>query len=244
MSQQHQRGINGISHSGNNSNGSNSNSSSNHAPSLHSVLVNLGWMTVVIFLVWERQSAGIISHQQSRNSAPSMRARLSLAPHDHHEEVERGTGSATSGQLFKGQHYHFLGERFFEGELPDVRKINPVSNNNKQLDTADLHCEKWAVVTTIFEPTAAVNKMAALVDRCLVIVGDKKSPKTYPLTSNLNNSIYLDVEKQMEFAKQFPISDRLPWNHFGRKNVGFLYAIWHGAKEIFDFDGKRLDACT
>lgn len=36
----------------------------------------------------------------------------------------------------------------------------------------------------------------------------------------------------------------LPWNHFGRKNVGYLYAILHGALEIWDFDddnGLLLD---
>ncbi len=28
----------------------------------------------------------------------------------------------------------------------------------------------------------------------------------------------------------------IPWNHFGRKNVGFLYAIMNGASAVFDFD--------
>ena len=32
------------------------------------------------------------------------------------------------------------------------------------------------------------------------------------------------------------ITDQLPWNHFGRKNLGYLYAIQHGADVIFDFD--------
>ncbi len=30
--------------------------------------------------------------------------------------------------------------------------------------------------------------------------------------------------------------DSLPWNSFGRKNVGYLFAIAHGAKVIWDFD--------
>jgi len=28
----------------------------------------------------------------------------------------------------------------------------------------------------------------------------------------------------------------LPWNQFGRKNVGHLYAILHGATTVWDFD--------
>jgi len=28
----------------------------------------------------------------------------------------------------------------------------------------------------------------------------------------------------------------VPWNHFGRKNLGFLFAIHYGAKVIYDTD--------
>eukprot|EP00966_Prymnesium_polylepis_P184415 4274583-Prymnesium_polylepis.1 len=44
----------------------------------------------------------------------------------------------------------------------------------------------------------------------------------------------------------FATSKLLKWNHFGRKNLGFLYAIQHGAQWVYDFDDdnlpKRLDA--
>ena len=29
---------------------------------------------------------------------------------------------------------------------------------------------------------------------------------------------------------------RIPWNHFGRKNLGYLFAIGQNARHIFDFD--------
>ena len=32
----------------------------------------------------------------------------------------------------------------------------------------------------------------------------------------------------------------IPWNHFGRKNVGFLYAIAHGAHVIYDTDDDNI----
>jgi len=32
----------------------------------------------------------------------------------------------------------------------------------------------------------------------------------------------------------------LPWNHFGRKNVGFIFAMLHGAKVIWDFDDDNI----
>ncbi len=32
----------------------------------------------------------------------------------------------------------------------------------------------------------------------------------------------------------------LPWRSFGRKNVGYLYAIARGAKVIWDFDDDNI----
>ena len=32
----------------------------------------------------------------------------------------------------------------------------------------------------------------------------------------------------------------IPWNHFGRKNIGYLYAIIHGAKVIYDTDDDNV----
>ena len=33
---------------------------------------------------------------------------------------------------------------------------------------------------------------------------------------------------------------QLPWNSFGRKNVGYVYAISQGAEVIFDFDDDNI----
>ena len=39
---------------------------------------------------------------------------------------------------------------------------------------------------------------------------------------------------------QIDFVDNLPWNSFGRKNVGYLFAISQGAKIIFDFDDDNI----
>ena len=49
-----------------------------------------------------------------------------------------------------------------------------------------------------------------------------------------SNIFYLSPNKQKEIELDFVKG--VPWNSFGRKNVGFLYAIMHGAATIFDFD--------
>ena len=50
--------------------------------------------------------------------------------------------------------------------------------------------------------------------------------------------IYLSPEDQEALNLKFV--DALPWNNFGRKNVGYLYAIMHGASVIWDFDDNML----
>ena len=40
-------------------------------------------------------------------------------------------------------------------------------------------CDRWAVMTTIFQPTEAVRRQVQLPGWCLVVVGDKKTPPEY-----------------------------------------------------------------
>ena len=42
------------------------------------------------------------------------------------------------------------------------------------------------------------------------------------------------IDMKLEFV------DHLPWNSFGRKNIGYLFAISQGAKIIFDFDDDNI----
>mmetsp|Transcript_11238 Transcript_11238/g.12737 ORF Transcript_11238/g.12737 Transcript_11238/m.12737 type:complete len:301 (-) Transcript_11238:100-1002(-) len=46
--------------------------------------------------------------------------------------------------------------------------------------------------------------------------------------------VYISVNDQISLFPEF--SEELPWNHFGRKNLGYLVAIMNGATTIWDFD--------
>jgi len=48
----------------------------------------------------------------------------------------------------------------------------------------------------------------------------------------------LSSHDQEKFGNDF--IDSLPWNSFGRKNVGYLFAIARGAKVIWDFDDDNF----
>ena len=93
------------------------------------------------------------------------------------------------------------------------------------------------MVTTIFEPSEAVRRQASLADWCLVVVGDKKGPGKYEIKDvNQSTFIFLTVKDQDDLNIKFPMITKIPWNHFGRKNIGYLYAILNGAQMIWDFD--------
>lgn len=142
--------------------------------------------------------------------------------------------TATSGNIFSGasirefptDHVKFASVRSFPAKDPPT----PIHE-----------CTFWSVVTTIFEPSEAVRAQADLGrEWCLVVVGDRKSPALYNLTGS-SHVVYLDVKAQELMSDRFPsFIPALPWNHFGRKNVGFLYAISQGAEAIWDFDDDNI----
>ena len=130
------------------------------------------------------------------------------------------TISGTTGMLFKMK-------KFREFPMQELRKSN--TDPNLWLDDAR-RCKQWAVSTTIWEPSKTLQQMARLKSWCIVVVLDKKTPVPFLV----NNAVVLGVEDQKRLP--YRIVRRLPWNHFGRKNIGFLYAVHHGAEVVYDLD--------
>lgn len=88
------------------------------------------------------------------------------------------------------------------------------------------------VITTIQDPTPAVDSFAALPDWTTVIVGDKKTPATS--WDKRDDLVYLDVDTQHD---HFPdLAAALPMNHYSRKNIGYLYAMSQGPELIAESD--------
>jgi hypothetical protein len=93
---------------------------------------------------------------------------------------------------------------------------------------------KFIVITSIFEPTEAVKKFAALPDYKLIVVGDKKSPPNW----HAENVDYLSIENQEKAG--FKLSSTMPYNHYCRKMFGYLEAIKNGAEIIIDTDDDNI----
>ena len=93
------------------------------------------------------------------------------------------------------------------------------------------------VMTTILEVNDAVTYIAENLNISLVVVGDKKTDHTEWSSFQQRHSdvaVYLSPFEQKRLP--FLIRDQIPWNHFGRKSLGFMYAIAGGCEQIYDFD--------
>ena len=99
----------------------------------------------------------------------------------------------------------------------------------------EIFCKnKCVIITTINKPTEAILKHINNTEYDVIIVGDNKTPDDY---KNLN-CIYLDIPSQ---KKLFPeLSELLPYNHYCRKNLGYLYAIKKGYKIIYETDDDNI----
>jgi STELLO glycosyltransferases len=105
-------------------------------------------------------------------------------------------------------------------------------------------CEKWGVVTTINPPTDSILTFSALKDWCLVIVADTRTPTEGYLQLASDNGdgriVFLSVQDQEDMGHYSPFVKRIPFKSFARKNIGYLFAIRHGAHAIFDFDDDNV----
>jgi hypothetical protein len=100
----------------------------------------------------------------------------------------------------------------------------------------DILCkDKCIIITTINKPTETILKhINNNTSYDVIIVGDTKTPDDY----NTLNCIYLDINTQ---HKLFPtLSKLLPYNHYSRKNLGYLYAIKRGYKVIYETDDDNI----
>ena len=96
---------------------------------------------------------------------------------------------------------------------------------------------KWAVVTTIFQPTKNIQLLSQMQGWCTVIVADAKSLPAENYLAQLGAAscvVYLSLHAQAELG--YSILEHIPQNSFARKNIGYLFAMQHGAQVIYDTD--------
>ena len=152
-----------------------------------------------------------------------------FSPVQYLHRESQATGQGFSGRVTRA----FKGKREYTGH--ELKFPSPKSADNPI-------CKRWAVVTTIFEPSEAVRRQVRLEGWCLVVVADESSAKEYNTgwTKGEGNGAVIYLTPKEQKAMNVPFVNALPWNHFGRKNVGYMYAIQHGAEVIWDFDDDNM----
>lgn len=88
----------------------------------------------------------------------------------------------------------------------------------------------YIIITSINAPTEAVYMFAQKQDWKVVVVGDVKTPSDW----YCDDVEYLSIEKQKQYAFD------LPYNHYARKMIGYLYAIQNNADIIVDTDDDNI----
>ena len=93
---------------------------------------------------------------------------------------------------------------------------------------------KWIIMSTSNPPNHSIFLLLKILNdwRIVVVSNNKKIDKDWKSSDKI---IYLSLEKQKNLGYKI-----IKYLDFGspsaRKNIGYLYAIQHGAKEIFEID--------
>lgn len=95
---------------------------------------------------------------------------------------------------------------------------------------------KWIVVTTINKPTEAISVISKLCKEGwnAVVVGDTKTPADW----HAEGVHFLSVGQQKEMFGD--LCELIPYRHYSRKNLGYLYAMAHGAEIILETDDDNV----
>ncbi|OWM67246.1 probable glycosyltransferase STELLO2 [Punica granatum] len=97
---------------------------------------------------------------------------------------------------------------------------------------ANFRSERWIVVSVSGPPSDSLRSLVRIKGWQVLAIGNSKTPSDW----SLKGAIFLSLEQQASLG--FRVIDYLPYDSFVRKSVGYLFAIQHGAKKIFDADDR------
>ena len=125
-----------------------------------------------------------------------------------------------------------------KNELPNFRERTTIRKLRSKL--TGLVSEKWVVVTTINAPTESIYKLTELPEPWkIVVIGDRKTKsEEWKVFENSKKLVFLSVESQLKL--NYKTTKYIPYNSYTRKNIGYLYAIEHGAREIYETDDDNI----
>ena len=122
--------------------------------------------------------------------------------------------------------------------ITDYYSINITKYEKKEMEIKNLYSDKWVVITSDKTPDLFLSTLLNITKGVWKIViverGENNDNKEWDNYIGNNDVVYLSLKDQENLCYQ--TTKYIDTNSYQRKNIGYLYAIEHGAKEIFDAD--------
>nr|PNR36429.1 hypothetical protein PHYPA_022280 [Physcomitrium patens] len=115
---------------------------------------------------------------------------------------------------------------------PDLN-LNHITPRVHKGRYAAMRTDKWIVVAALGAPTSHIQALTRVSGWQVLAVAGEDTPADWKVAG----VIFLSMDDQA--ALSYRISAHLPYNNYLRKNIGYLFAIQHGAKIIYDADDKE-----
>ena len=106
---------------------------------------------------------------------------------------------------------------------------------NPKEEFKQYYSNKWIVMTTNRNPTEQIKQLVKVpLPWTIVMVERDKIENSKWGDFKHESLVYLSLEDQKALC--YETTKHIPINSYARKNIGYLFAIQHGAREIFDAD--------
>lgn len=112
--------------------------------------------------------------------------------------------------------------------VPALRPVDPAA----VAPFAFFRSERWIVVSVSTPPSDSLRLLVKTRGWQLLAVGNSHIPADW----SLKGAIFLSLDLQSRLG--FHTVDFLPYASYVRKSIGYLFAIQHGAKIIYDADDR------
>jgi len=97
------------------------------------------------------------------------------------------------------------------------------------------YSNKWIVITTNRNPTEQIKQLVKVPLPWTIVVVERGKIENSKWPDFKHESlVFLSLEDQNALC--YETTKHIPIDSYARKNIGYLFAIQHGAKEIFDTD--------
>ena len=110
------------------------------------------------------------------------------------------------------------------------------NGNNLYINKYNITSDKWIIMTASNPPSKyIINLEREIKYNKIVVIGNNKTiDSNWDIFANSNKLIYLSKKDQKKLG--YNILKFLNDDSYYRKNIGYLFAIQHGAKEIYEID--------